>query len=61
MYSGAGVRAQAVSASGKLMDDFVIAESEGAVHVLNAPSPGATSSLGIADTICRTASQHLMS
>ena len=58
VYSGAGVRAQAVSASGRLVDDFVIAESEGAIHVLNAPSPGATSSLGIADTICRTAAQH---
>ncbi|MCY4439101.1 MAG: L-2-hydroxyglutarate oxidase [Deltaproteobacteria bacterium] len=57
VYSGAGVRAQAVSASGKLVDDFVIAESEGAIHVLNAPSPGATSSLGIADTICRTAAR----
>jgi hypothetical protein len=55
VYSGAGVRAQAVSASGKLVDDFVIAESDGAVHVLNAPSPGATSSLGIADAICRAA------
>ena len=61
VYSGAGVRAQAVSASGKLVDDFVIAESAGAVHVLNAPSPGATSSLGIADAICRAASQHLAS
>ncbi len=58
-YSGAGVRAQAVSASGRLVDDFVIAESEGAVHVLNAPSPGATSSLGIADVICHTAAKHL--
>ncbi len=57
-YSGAGVRAQAVSASGRLVDDFVIAESESAIHVLNAPSPGATSSLGIADAICRTAAQH---
>ena len=58
VYSSAGVRAQAVSASGRLVDDFVIAESESAIHVLNAPSPGATSSLGIADIICRTASQH---
>ena len=57
VYSGAGVRAQAVSASGRLVDDFVIAESDGAIHVLNAPSPGATSSLGIADTICRTAAR----
>lgn len=60
-YSGAGVRAQAVSASGRLVDDFVISESEGAVHVLNAPSPGATSSLGIAEAICRTAARHLLS
>lgn len=59
VYRGAGVRAQAVSASGKLVDDFVIAESEGAVHVLNAPSPGATSSLGIADEVCRSAARAL--
>ncbi len=59
VYSSAGVRAQAVSTSGRLVDDFVIAESERAIHVLNAPSPGATSSLGIAETIRRTASQHL--
>ena len=47
----AGVRAQAVSASGALIDDFLIAHSEHAVHVLNAPSPGATSSLGIAEKV----------
>ena len=44
---GAGVRAQAVSASGALVDDFVIKESRNAIHVLNAPSPGATASLAI--------------
>ena len=59
VYRGAGVRAQAVSANGRLVDDFVIAESEGAVHVLNAPSPGATSSLGIAEEICRSAARAL--
>ncbi len=44
---GAGVRAQAVDRSGALLQDFSIAETEGAIHVLNAPSPGATSSLSI--------------
>lgn len=44
---GAGVRAQAVAPDGSLVDDFVI-ETEGAsIHVLNAPSPGATASLAI--------------
>ena len=47
-----GVRAQAIAADGKLLDDFVI-ETTGArvVHVRNAPSPGATSSLAIAGVI----------
>ena len=44
---GAGVRAQAVNRQGALLDDFSIEESQGAIHVLNAPSPGATSSLSI--------------
>jgi L-2-hydroxyglutarate oxidase len=44
---GAGVRAQAVSRDGRLLDDFSIEEAQGAIHVLNAPSPGATSSLSI--------------
>ena len=48
LYSpGAGVRAQAVDRNGGLLQDFSIAETEGAIHVLNAPSPGATSSLSI--------------
>ena len=42
-----GVRAQAVDRAGALLDDFYIVESEGAVHVLNAPSPAATASLSI--------------
>jgi L-2-hydroxyglutarate oxidase len=46
---GAGVRAQAVTRSGDLYDDFLIVESRRALHVLNAPSPGATSSLAIGD------------
>ena len=48
---GSGVRAQAVEPSGLLVDDFRIVEEEGMVHVLNAPSPGATSSLSIGRTI----------
>jgi L-2-hydroxyglutarate oxidase len=44
---GAGVRAQAVSPDGSLVDDFRISVIEGAVHVVNAPSPAATASLAI--------------
>lgn len=44
---GAGVRAQACSRDGKLIDDFLILESERVVNVCNAPSPAATSSLSI--------------
>ena len=43
-----GVRAQALAASGALVDDFVVEEGGGRVlHVRNAPSPAATSSLAI--------------
>jgi L-2-hydroxyglutarate oxidase LhgO len=44
---GAGVRAQAVSPDGSLVDDFRIVEGPDAIHVLNAPSPAATASLAI--------------
>jgi (S)-2-hydroxyglutarate dehydrogenase len=44
---GAGVRAQAVSPDGSLVDDFRIVAEADAIHVLNAPSPGATASLAI--------------
>ena len=44
---GAGVRAQAVSPDGSLVDDFKISVTAGAVHVVNAPSPAATASLAI--------------
>jgi L-2-hydroxyglutarate oxidase LhgO len=46
-----GIRAQALAPDGTLVDDFVIHETDGVVHVRNAPSPGATSSLAIADEI----------
>ena len=49
--AGAGVRAQAVAADGRLLDDFVFAEEEGILHVRNAPSPAATACLAIAETI----------
>jgi L-2-hydroxyglutarate oxidase len=46
-----GVRAQALSAGGKLVDDFLIQRGENIVHVQNAPSPAATSSLVVARMI----------
>ena len=46
---GSGVRAQAVSTSGAILDDFHILRGQRALHVLNAPSPGATSSLAIGE------------
>jgi L-2-hydroxyglutarate oxidase LhgO len=52
------VRAQAVSASGALVDDFVIEQSARAIHVLNAPSPGATASLAIGRQICEMAENN---
>jgi 2-hydroxyglutarate dehydrogenase len=60
MTSGfAGVRAQAVARDGKLVDDFVISRTARAVHVRNAPSPAATSSLALAELIADTADEHL--
>jgi L-2-hydroxyglutarate oxidase len=44
---GVGVRAQAVDLTGHLVDDFAIEATERTVHVLNAPSPGATACLAI--------------
>jgi len=48
---GAGVRAQALEAGGRLVDDFRIVEAPNMIHVLNAPSPAATASLSIGSTI----------
>ena len=55
---GAGVRAQAVSASGALVDDFIIRQNQRAIHVLNAPSPGATASLAIGQQIYQMAEKN---
>ena len=52
-----GVRAQAMNGDGSLVDDFVIARRRDAVLVRNAPSPGATSSMAIAEYIVEQALQ----
>ena len=52
-----GVRAQALDRRGKLVDDFVVDRTEGALHVRNAPSPAATSSLALARLIADEAEQ----
>jgi (S)-2-hydroxyglutarate dehydrogenase len=49
-----GVRAQAMESDGSLVDDFVITRMGRLTHVRNAPSPGATSSLAIAEHIVAT-------
>jgi len=48
---GAGVRAQAMSPDGELVQDFCFVRRRGALHVLNAPSPAATASLAIGEEI----------
>ena len=57
--SPAGVRAQAVSPDGALLDDFVWSETARVVSVLNAPSPAATASLAIGQRISEQAITHL--
>jgi (S)-2-hydroxyglutarate dehydrogenase len=52
-----GVRAQAVLADGTMVHDFLIGETERTIHVLNAPSPAATSSIPIGRHIVRLAEQ----
>jgi (S)-2-hydroxyglutarate dehydrogenase len=55
---GAGVRAQAVTLDGKLVDDFRIVQEEGMIHVLNAPSPAATASLSIGREVAELARKN---
>ena len=57
--SPAGIRAQAVSSQGDLLDDFVWSETARVVSVLNAPSPAATASLAIGQRITDQALSHL--
>jgi (S)-2-hydroxyglutarate dehydrogenase len=54
-----GVRAQALSREGTLVDDFVFSYTERALHVRNAPSPAATSSLAIAAYVADAAERAL--
>lgn len=49
--AGAGVRAQALDRTGRLLDDFVIVRSNEVIHVCNVPSPAATASLVIGEQI----------
>jgi (S)-2-hydroxyglutarate dehydrogenase len=55
----AGVRAQALGRDGRLVDDFVVSPTERALHVRNAPSPAATSSLTLARLIADQAEPGL--
>lgn len=51
----AGIRAQALDVNGKLLDDFRLAEGPGMLHVLNAPSPAATASIAIGESLAQSA------
>lgn len=55
---GAGVRAQALAPDGSMVDDFRIAEAPNMVHVLNAPSPAATASISIGESIAEMAEKN---
>ncbi|MGQ0827795.1 MAG: L-2-hydroxyglutarate oxidase [Bacteroidota bacterium] len=54
----AGVRAMALAPEGEMIDDFKIEVNGNAIHVLNAPSPAATSSLAIGTAIQLMATEH---
>ncbi|NUO00519.1 MAG: L-2-hydroxyglutarate oxidase [Saprospiraceae bacterium] len=56
---GAGVRAMACDVEGNLADDFLIYEQAGVINVCNAPSPAATASLAIGETVAIKALQQL--
>lgn len=59
LKGGAGVRAQACDRKGGLIDDFLIHENKWSINVLNAPSPAATASLAIGETIANIAIKKL--
>jgi len=54
----AGVRAQAIEPNGRPIDDFKIERKGNSIHVLNAPSPAATASLAIGETINQIATDY---
>ncbi len=57
--AGTGIRAQALTPDGALVDDFRIAEGEASLHVLNAPSPAATASLSIGADLAQLVADRL--
>lgn len=59
IVGGAGVRAQACDRTGGLLDDFLILEDKQVINVCNAPSPAATSSLSIGETVADWAKKRL--
>ncbi|MCB0332736.1 MAG: L-2-hydroxyglutarate oxidase [Bdellovibrionales bacterium] len=56
---GSGVRAQTVASDGSLVGDFVIEEDRGVLHLLNAPSPAATSCFAIAEELYERSEKSL--
>jgi len=54
-FGPSGIRAQALGADGRLVDDFSLGEGEGIIHVRNAPSPAATASLAIGGMLAERA------
>lgn len=58
-HGQAGIRAQALSPSGELLQDFEFARQPNALHVLNAPSPAATASMAIADEVVNRAADAI--
>jgi L-2-hydroxyglutarate oxidase len=59
--AGCGIRAQAVDRAGRLVDDFVFAEGERMLHVINAPSPAATASMALGRRLAERALAQLES
>lgn len=53
-----GVRAMALGPEGEMIEDFAIEYKENAIHVLNAPSPAATSALAIGESVSDMAKKH---
>jgi (S)-2-hydroxyglutarate dehydrogenase len=58
MPGRAGVRAMALDPNGDMIDDFKIEYRQGSIHVLNAPSPAATSALAIGTAVREMAEKH---
>lgn len=57
--ASAGVRAQAIDYQGQIVDDFLIHDTPNSLHVLNAPSPAATSCLSIGELLTEKASDRI--